>query len=96
MIDCETCSVRGSGCSDCVISLFFGADAHDPPVPGEQVELDDAERNALRVLADAGLARPLRLVPMRPGAGAREPGRDGHGAGVAAAAVAPPVRVMSN
>jgi hypothetical protein len=56
LIDCETCSVRGTGCSDCVISLFLGAD--------EASGLDAAERRALSVLADAGLAPPLRLVPL--------------------------------
>jgi hypothetical protein len=59
LIDCESCRARGVGCSDCVISLFIdGADGVNP------VDLDDSERQALEVLAEGGLAPPLRLVPM--------------------------------
>jgi hypothetical protein len=59
LIDCESCRVRGVGCSDCVISLFIdGADGVNP------VDLNDSERQALEVLAEGGLAPPLRLVPM--------------------------------
>jgi hypothetical protein len=54
IIDCDDCAVRGPGCNDCVVSVLLG-------VP-EQL-LDD-ERAALEVLADAGLAPRLRLVPI--------------------------------
>jgi hypothetical protein len=54
IIDCDDCAVRGHGCKDCVVSVLLG-------VP-EQL-LDD-ERAALEVLADAGLAPRLRLVPI--------------------------------
>ncbi len=60
VIDCEDCAVRGPGCRDCVVSVILG-------VP--ETLLED-ERAALEVLADAGMAPRLRLVPVhrqRPG-----------------------------
>lgn len=60
VIDCDDCAVRGPGCHDCVVSVILG-------VP--ETLLDD-ERAALEVLADAGMAPRLRLVPIhrrRPG-----------------------------
>jgi hypothetical protein len=59
LIDCESCRARGVGCPDCVISLFIdGADGVNP------MDLNESERQALEVLAEGGLAPPLRLVPM--------------------------------
>ena len=55
VIDCEECAVRGPGCRDCVVSVLLG-------VP--ETLLQD-ERAALEVLAEAGLAPRLRLVPIR-------------------------------
>ena len=60
VIDCNDCAVRGPGCRDCVVSVILG-------VPETLLE---EERVALEVLADAGLAPRLRLVPIhrqRPG-----------------------------
>ncbi len=60
IIDCDDCAVRGPGCRDCVVSVILG-------VP--ETLLED-ERAALDVLAEAGLAPRLRLVPIhrqRPG-----------------------------
>ena len=54
-IDCDDCAVRGPGCQDCVVSVLLG-------VP--ETLLDD-ERRALEILADAGMAPRLRLVPIR-------------------------------
>ena len=54
VIDCDDCAVRGVGCQDCVISVLLG-------VPDT---LSQDERVALEVLAEAGLAPRLRLVPM--------------------------------
>jgi hypothetical protein len=53
-IDCDDCAVRGPGCKDCVVSVLLG-------VP--DTLLHD-ERAALEVLAEAGLAPRLRLVPI--------------------------------
>ncbi len=53
-IDCDDCAVRGPGCKDCVVSVLLG-------VP--DILLQD-ERAALEVLAEAGLAPRLRLVPI--------------------------------
>ncbi|MDH6245968.1 hypothetical protein [Mycobacterium sp. OTB74] len=53
-IDCDDCAVRGPGCNDCVVTVLLG-------VP--DTLLDD-ERRALEVLAEAGLAPRLRLVPI--------------------------------
>jgi hypothetical protein len=55
IIDCDTCAIRGSGCADCVVTALIGS----LPQPGR---LDDDEREALHVLASAGLVAPLRLV----------------------------------
>jgi hypothetical protein len=64
LIDCDRCSVRGSGCGDCVVTFLLGG-------PPSGVVLDDAERRAIDVLANAGLVPPLRMVhPLdRPGDG---------------------------
>lgn len=55
VIDCDDCAVRGPGCRDCVVSVLLG-------VPDTLLQ---DERDALEVLADAGLAPRLRLVPIR-------------------------------
>ena len=52
LIDCTTCSVRGAGCADCVVSALLG-----PP------DLDAEEQAAVAVLAKSGLISPLRLLP---------------------------------
>ncbi|HNM96137.1 MAG TPA: hypothetical protein PKM47_19485 [Mycobacterium sp.] len=54
VIDCDDCAVRGPGCRDCVVSMLLGT---------PETLLAD-ERAALEVLADAGLAPRLRLVPI--------------------------------
>src|ERR1044072_4735762 len=53
-IDCDTCVVRGLACHDCVVTVLLG--------PPPELTIDDDERRALDVLADAGLVPPLRLV----------------------------------
>jgi hypothetical protein len=55
LIDCDTCSVRGRGCRDCVVTVILNN-------PVQPVELDDTEQGALDVLSAAGLVPPLRLV----------------------------------
>ncbi len=59
VIDCDHCAVRGPGCTDCVVSVLLG-------VPDSLLE---DERRALEVLAEAGLAPRLRLVPVHRGRG---------------------------
>lgn len=55
VIDCDRCAVRGPACHDCVVSVLLG-------VPEDLLE---DERAALDVLARAGLAPRLRMVPIR-------------------------------
>jgi len=57
LIDCETCPVRGSGCSDCLVSALF-----DPP--GEVELLDRDELWAVETLARAGF--DVTLLDPRP------------------------------
>ncbi|AZP83732.1 hypothetical protein CDQ89_09725 [Mycobacterium avium subsp. paratuberculosis] len=54
VIDCDDCAARGPGCRDCVVSVILG-------VPDTLLQ----DERALEVLADAGLAPRLRLVPIR-------------------------------
>ena len=54
-IDCCTCSERHSAtCDDCVVTFLLGRR------PGEALVIDLEEYRSLRVLAEAGLAPPLR------------------------------------
>jgi hypothetical protein len=55
LIDCDGCVVRGAACGDCVVSVLLGA-------PPGGVDLDESERRALTVLADAGMVPRLRLI----------------------------------
>ena len=63
LLDCDTCAVRDLQCDDCVVTVLLGGppgSREDVPAP---LALDDAERQALDVLADRGLVPRLRLVP---------------------------------
>jgi hypothetical protein len=55
LIDCDTCSVRGDSCRDCVVTAILNN-------PVQPVELDEAEQDAVGTLVAAGLLPPLRLV----------------------------------
>ena len=55
LIDCDTCTMRAIACEDCVVTVILGR----PPA----LEFDDAESQALAVLADGGLIPHLRLLP---------------------------------
>lgn len=57
VIDCDSCVLRDVGCGDCVVSVLLDAPEN----------LLGDERAALEVLADAGLAPRLRLIPIRRG-----------------------------
>lgn len=56
LIDCDTCSVRGRACRDCVVTVILNN------LTGP-VELDEAEQYAVDSLAAVGLVPPLRLLP---------------------------------
>ena len=71
IIDCDSCTVRGGACADCVVTFLTvpvrsGAAA---PLAAAAFDLDVAERGAIGVLAASGLVPPLRLE--RAGRGAR-------------------------
>ncbi|QTE28364.1 hypothetical protein [Pengzhenrongella sicca] len=53
-IDCGTCTARGPGCADCVVTFL---------TIGTRADLDDGEQAAIAVLAASGLVPPLRLAP---------------------------------
>ncbi|HVE63660.1 MAG TPA: hypothetical protein VNB94_07660 [Mycobacteriales bacterium] len=55
LIDCDTCTVRGDACGDCVVTVMLGT------APGPVV-LDPYERRALEVLGRSGLVPPLQLA----------------------------------
>lgn len=57
LLDCDQCAMRDVACTDCVVSVVLGG-------PPGGVEVDEAEREALAVLADSGLVPRLRLVPI--------------------------------
>jgi hypothetical protein len=58
VLDCDTCAERHtSTCDDCVVTFLLHRR------PGEAVVIDLDEHRSLRLLADAGLAPPLRHVP---------------------------------
>jgi hypothetical protein len=55
LIDCERCVMRDIACADCVVTALLGP-------PGQPAAgIGEAERRALRVLADARLVSPLRM-----------------------------------
>lgn len=53
-IDCDRCELRDIGCADCVVSVML-AD------PADDLQIGEAERRALRILADGGMIPPLRM-----------------------------------
>jgi hypothetical protein len=54
LIECDLCVMRDIACSDCVVTVLLSA-------PEPDGVLDNAERRALKVLADARMIPPLRL-----------------------------------
>jgi hypothetical protein len=73
LIDCDSCTVRGLACGDCVVTVLLG-------VPPAGVELDDAEQAAIGALAAQGLVPPLRLLTSLPEVGRQgQVGQVGHG-----------------
>lgn len=55
-IDCDSCTMRGPACRDCVVSFLT-----IPRRPG-MIEVDDDQASAMAALSDGGLVPPLRLV----------------------------------
>lgn len=54
-ISCDDCAMQHTPvCDDCVVTFICGREPHDAIV------VDAAEARAVRLLADAGLAPPLR------------------------------------
>jgi hypothetical protein len=62
LIDCDTCSVRGTACRDCVVTFLAGRGA-------SSVDLTQAEADAIGVLAVAQLIPPLRHADERRASG---------------------------
>src|SRR5579859_7672668 len=56
LADCDRCELRDLACADCLITAL----------PDGQAGLGEAERRALRVLAEAGLLPPLRFTAAGP------------------------------
>ena len=56
LIECDRCVMRDIACSDCVVTVLLSA-------PEPDGGLGEAERRALKVLADARMVPPLRLRP---------------------------------
>ena len=55
-IDCDACEMQHTTeCDDCLVSYLVG---HEEGVP---VMLDEEEKNAIDLLADAGLVPPSRF-----------------------------------
>ena len=55
VIDCDDCSMRDTDtCGDCIVTFLCSSQ------PQEAVVIDVAEVRALRLLAESGLAPPLR------------------------------------
>jgi hypothetical protein len=71
LIDCETCTVRGAACPDCVVSVLL----HPPSDAVNPLDLDESEQNAVSVLAASGLLPALRLVVASSAAEDRPPDR---------------------
>lgn len=61
LIDCDCCVMKStSACDDCVVSAFVSLGEGVGPI-----EVDEVERAAMDVLAEAGLVPRLRLLPGR-------------------------------
>jgi hypothetical protein len=66
LIDCDRCVMRDIACADCVVTAVLRLPGQPGPAGqlgqlGRLAEIGEAERRALRVLADAKLVSPLRM-----------------------------------
>ena len=55
-LDCSTCELKDIACGDCVVTLLLS-------FPAPERVIDEAEEQALAVLAGVGLVPQLRLIP---------------------------------
>lgn len=58
LIECTSCPVRGTGCADCFVPALLEEAGGEPIVsawPADADRLDSKERQALAVLAAAGM-----------------------------------------
>ena len=83
VIDCDTCTVRGAACADCVVSVMLGG-------PPEAVAPE--EQRALGVLAGLGMVPPLQMTPPGEPAAPRGPDEPVPGRPPCAAPEGPPSR----
>ncbi|HUL25421.1 MAG TPA: hypothetical protein VLW44_06585 [Streptosporangiaceae bacterium] len=60
LIDCERCEMRDVACADCVVTALLRLPGQRGR-SGRPAQIGEAERRALRVLADAKLVSPLRM-----------------------------------
>jgi hypothetical protein len=63
LIDCERCEMRDIACADCVVTALLGPPGQVGQLGqvGRVTEIGEAERRALRVLANARMVSPLRM-----------------------------------
>ena len=66
LIDCERCVMRDIACADCEVTALLRLPGRHGQMGeagqlGRPAEIGEAERRALRVLADAKLVSPLRM-----------------------------------
>jgi hypothetical protein len=61
IIDCDTCTARGTACADCVVT-FLTVPVRPAAGAGGfgRIDLVPTERHALDALAGAGMVPPLR------------------------------------
>jgi hypothetical protein len=59
LIDCDTCTARGTGCGDCVVTVLLGAppgwSGSDPvvvPMPAREIDADGIEPPAPGVVVE--------------------------------------------
>ncbi|MET7834557.1 hypothetical protein GA0070622_2229 [Micromonospora sediminicola] len=66
LIDCDTCGIRGAGCSGCLVTALL-----DPDSPA--ADLGPAEHRAIEVFARAGF--DVQVLPSAPAPAPRRSAR---------------------
>ncbi|TKJ20431.1 hypothetical protein [Blastococcus sp. CCUG 61487] len=62
LIDCDTCTVRGAGCADCVVTVLLGAPPGWQGVDPVVVQLSERPRTPARTAEDAVVPPPGVVV----------------------------------